>query len=61
MKNFPVRIRYLDKNEVQIVNSPEEIQRGRSFVVEELNVKWGRKPVVSAYREDDYEPTRLYN
>jgi len=44
MTNFPVRIRYIDKDEVQIVNSSEEIQKGRAFIVEVINPQWGRKP-----------------
>jgi hypothetical protein len=45
MTNFPVRVRYIDKDEVQVVKSYDEIQKGRAFVVDEI--KWGRKVKVS--------------
>jgi hypothetical protein len=44
MTNFPVRVRYIDKDEVQVVKSSEEIQKGRVFTVEAINPQWGRKP-----------------
>lgn len=45
MTNFPVRVRYVDKDEVQIVKTSEEIQKGRAFTVESIKEIWGRKPV----------------
>lgn len=56
MTNYPARIRYVDKDEVQVVKSSEDIQNGRAYVVEE--VTWGRKTSTCGYAtegEDDYE------
>jgi len=56
MTNFPVKVRYIDKDEVQVVNTSEEIQKGRAFVVEEISPKWGRRSTVNQYlEEEDYE------
>ena len=56
MINFPARIRYIDKDEVQVVNTSEEIQKRRAFVVEEISPKWGRRSIVNQYLEgEDYE------
>lgn len=56
MTNFPIKVRYIDKNEEQVVNSPDEIQKGRTFVVEEIFPKWGRKPIPSELiGVEDYE------
>jgi hypothetical protein len=48
MTKFPLKVHYLDKDETQIVQKPEDIQKGRAFEVEELNVHWGRKMVVQS-------------
>ena len=57
MTNFPARIRYLDKNEVQVANTSEDIQKGRAFTIEPINTpQWGRKPVpADKIEREDYE------
>lgn len=56
MTNFPIRVRYIDKNEVQVANTSEDIQKGRAFVVESINNQWGRKPVpADNIVREDYE------
>jgi len=56
MLNFPIRVRYIDKNEVQFANTSEDIQKGRVFTFESINKQWGRKSVpADNIVTDDYE------
>lgn len=57
MTHFPMTVRYIDKNEILVVNKPDDIQKGRPFVVESTSYQWGRKASTNqpSNEEADYE------
>jgi len=48
MINFPAKIHYADNDEIKIVHQLNEIDKGRAFTIEELDIKWGRKLIVES-------------
>jgi hypothetical protein len=63
MIDFPAKICYLNNDEVKIVKDMNEIEKYRGFVVQQVNMAWGRKIhfINFADQWEEYEKTLQCN